>query len=640
MWCLRGVASSSICSSRSGSSSSGSSRSHSNSRSPLDVSSIVTTRQSPRTALQPPWPPAHSSRAAPALLTSSPDSPAAAEPAGFDSSGAAAAAAAAAAAGEMDLSSGDSEPTSPSAHMFGDGDDDVGAEKHVLLVVPTLDTFVCYLSVGEQEFHKADLAELLLDNPTLFRWATCLDSHSPAAELLHWREQQKTLAAAASTVEQLPLGEWKHMLLHLLLRLHQRAHDRRVPRNVRVSILCWHSLSEPLLARLATPAQMSQTSRAAWAFKRQTAQTAWSCLHSSAFHLLHVRPHTRKTAYRGATRPASAKSQSAYSACRVTKSSRFAYRFVSELPSDLPVDALFFPSLMWYSELAPQEHLKCALDKLLRDIGPTGLSASLYPPLLWDDLCEQKQDIYAAFADCMIPCQWIALASLDERHVSSLAEQLWNAATSAPLPAGATQNVFLLKAAWGCAKSGVKQLKPTTQGKEAALLELCKRLTECAQAHHQRIFTMQPYFASLVAKEFRIWCVASDCGFPSNVALHSAPSLRKRWRIASGVQTCFVSGSTLLCAEAVCPYDAVTFAVWEFVEGLFVGAHKAFFDRLLDGGMPGVRIDCFYCEETRRVMLNEITPPQDTMMFTHKHGLPLIKGVMRALADGLFAELA
>jgi len=80
--------------------------------------------------------------------------------------------------------------------------------------------------------------------------------------------------------------------------------------------------------------------------------------------------------------------------------------------------------------------------------------------------------------------------------------------------------------------------------------------------------------------------------------------------------------------------------VWQFVEDLFVQGHKAFFDKLLDEGMPGVRIDCFYCEEERRVMLNEITSPQDTMMFTHKHGLPVMKGVMHALADGLFAELA
>ena len=537
----------------------------------------------------------------------------------------------------------EAEPSSPSAHMFGDDDGEQCAEKHVLLVVSTFDPFVSYLSVGDQEFHKADCAELLLDNPPLFRWAICLDSHSPSRELLHWREQQQNLAAPATAIEHLPLGEFKQMLLHLLLRLHQRALDSRsrVAWKVRVSILCRRSLFQPLLSRLPIPAPPGKRNQAAaWAAMTLAAQAAWSCFHSSSFHRLHVRPNARKTAYRGFTRSSSAKSQSVHSSRHVTKTNRFAYRFVQELPSDLPIDALYLPTLLWFGEMAPPEQLKFALDKLLRDIGHRGLPAGLYPPLQWEVLCEQKQSIYAAFAECMIPCQWIGLQSLQEKDISLLAEQLWDAAISAPVPAGATPNVFMLKGAWGYGKSCVEQLKPITHGREATLLELKKRLTKCAQDSHQRIFTMQPHFASLAAREYRIWCVAADCALPSDVALPSAPSLRKRWRIAAGVQSCFVAGGTLLCAEAVSPYDAVTFAVWQFVEDLFVQGHKAFFDKLLDEGMPGVRIDCFYCEEERRVMLNEITSPQDTMMFTHKHGLPVMKGVMHALADGLFAELA
>jgi hypothetical protein len=285
--------------------------------------------------------------------------------------GAAAAAAAAAGGGasameDRDLESESvSEPSSPSAHMFGSdgegGDGEECANKHVLLVVTTLDHFVSYISVGEQEFHKADLAELLLDNPQLYHWAICLDSHSPSKELLEWRQQQQhnLSAAHAASIDHLPLGEFKQMLLYLLLRLHERATSSESPVawNVRVSILCKRSLFQPLLVRLPTPAQPSKQSQATWASLTQTAQDAWSCFHSCTFHRLHVRPRSRsrKTAYRGATRPSSAKPQPAHCARLVTKSTRFAYRFVQELPSDLPIDALYFPSLMWFGITPPSQ---------------------------------------------------------------------------------------------------------------------------------------------------------------------------------------------------------------------------------------------------------------------------------------------
>jgi len=562
------------------------------------------------------------------------------------------AAAAAAAAGGCQF-----EPSSPSALMFGsdDDDDDERAQKHVLLVCSSFDPFVSYISLGDQAFHKADLAELLLDNPALFRWAVCADSHGPSAELEHWwqrqqkqqqqqqqQQQQHSHVANAEEIDDLPLGEFKHMVLHLLMRLQQRVSD--VSWNVRVSIVCWHSLTEPLRKHLSPPVSMSSSSEAAWAANTQIAARAWSAsgLHSDDFRVLHVRSgtHTRKTAYRGATRTASAKSQAAQSARSATSGDRFAFRFLDKFPANLAIDALYLPNLMWYSELAPQLQLQKALEQLLRDIGHKGRAASLYPPLVWDDLCEQKQLVHAAFADCMIPCTWVSLASPEEQHIGALAEQLWDAATRAPVPAGATQNVFMLKAAWGCCKKCVEQLKPTTQGKAAALAELSKRLTKCARTYHQRCFTMQPHFASLANREFRIWCVAADRVFEPSASVPLALSQRKRWLIASGVQSSFVAGSGSLCAEAVCPYNTPTFAVWQFVEDLFDRAHKAFFDRLLDEGMPGVRIDCFYCEETCRVLINEITSPADTTMFTQRHNLPLIKVVMYGLADGLFAGLA
>ena len=624
--------------------------------------------------------------------------------------------------------SASSAPASPSADVFRapggsscfDGESELHLPtaastprtQHVLLVVTTYDPFASWVSIGEQALNKRGLAELLLDNPTLAEWALCEDSSQSTDQLKQWMESSGrdnslslTAHAAMRAAHQceVPLGEFKHMYLHLLMRLKERAESSGVHFNLRVSIVHWDALKIPLNQLLTRPHDSS--SKAVEPNSSRTAK-AWVPFCSDRFETMHVRPAAASLYRRDPTRAAKASTKPRGSvklaeAPSGRHNSKFAIRFLPDLSAlaGLPVDAVHLPSLMWYSALATQAELKTALGQLLINLGPADTPASLYPPLLWDDLCEQKEKVYEQFHAYMIPCRWRSLdvtssaaaaAAAGPHELSSAAAKLakkMQADVRIP-PAGAVPNSFMLKAAWGYGKTCVHRIDFASADEELQRASLARELNKCAYSYQQRTFTLQPFHQSLTSREYRIWCVAADLlpaacvggaaavssssSSPGPASVRAPPprlppgalSSRKRWRISVGLVSCFVEGAKV-AAEVVSEVDPETCAVWQFVRDLLRGEHRTFFDRLLDAGMPAVRIDCFYSagasaiaaaaaaagvtasgaagpgsDVAPRVLLNEITPPQDTMMFTHAHHLPMMRFIMRALADGLFARLA
>jgi hypothetical protein len=538
-------------------------------------------------------------------------------------------------------------------------DDEGKPLRHVLLLVKAHDPYYEAIEYDDECANRRGLAELLTDNHPLRQWACELNDEAPLA-LGDWLTAQnpQNLSAlneegategATVDVDYLPLQEFKTMTLHMLCRLKKREDAGNATNKLYVTLLQAENFEAELNRWL--PERASRNSS-------RVAPNS-EAFASATFHQLHLRrmePHPHHVSSGADETNAHARATHVDTTQPTTADCQFFYRFAPSLAEAqrydnraVHIDAIHLPSLMWFAHLAPQSELKAALATLQiqLNLSTIGTPVALWPPLEWEALCEQKDKVYRLFKQHMVPCVWRELppAATETEVVECLTASLIGDAIQqqqSPLVPGAKANQYVLKGSWADGRNCVH----TVYWKTAAAMEeqLRAKLTEMRSQFHQCAFTLQPFMSALPQHEYRIWCVASEAPPPCPLPVGAAANLarqRKRWHIVATLHTQTILRK--IAAELSGPFDddPHALACYQFVEELL---RHPLFDQLLDHEMPAVRIDCFVpCAAALgippRVLLNEITVPNDAMMFSHCTNLPLMRAIAYRFADALYAQL-
>jgi hypothetical protein len=551
--------------------------------------------------------------------------------------------------------------------------------RSLLLVVKTHDPFVDTIGYDDAESFKRGIAEMLTDNPRLKSWACALDALSPPSDLEPWIKRVGAEVSerkrSKDCVSGLPLPEFKLLTLQLLRRLKNLVDASEGTWKLYVSILRYDTLVTELGKAMPSKAQECRDQSIAAAAK---GAIHWKAFQSAEWEQLTLRelkpvPEFTRNREDENARLAALPQVSGES----LDDCRFFYRFVPSLDEARKetIHAVYLPSLMWFSDLGHQADLKAGLLRFLES-GCSGggkpaskhrAAATLYPPLLWEALCEQKQDVYARFKQVMISCTWHQfVGGTDPTRAVADAEAF--AAKLLDAVGNPTKGSFMLKGSWADGKSCVKKIDVAVH-KSGVRQFLASKVAELVFSFNQRWFTLQPFSKALMEHECRIWCVASSLFQPRPLAkdaaaadtvAHSAAasasaaaapsasaaaapsasaaaaSPAKCWRIAVALVSLYQSERVAALASG--PYEYAEQQCFGFVEWL-LKAHAPFFDNLLQLGMPALRVDCFYSPEENTVLLNELTVPNDAMMFTHCHNQSLPRLIAESFGDGLFEQL-
>jgi len=289
----------------------------------------------------------------------------------------------------------------------------------------------------------------------------------------------------------------------------------------------------------------------------------------------------------------------------------------------LPVRVVWLTNLMWYGEWAPQAELLASCQELLTAIGHATQSRrlpSLYPPLQWDQLLEQKQQVFARFRSIMLPTVWRLVQGDTEAEDELLAQRLVD--KQAP-------GRYVLKGSWSdCAQAVHTDIVLAGNGKVPEHLLKC--IADLRTRYHQRCVGLQPFVAGFSDNEFRHWCVAMPDA-RGQLRFRVAASVRSIYTRTPGVKV-----QTLSCRNSG-PIQQDAALAADLVEELLRDAkYEAWRRDLLTAGCRAVRIDCGITPD-RRAFLNELTSPTNTSIFAHAHELELTWWLGRRAAESMQA---
>ena len=309
--------------------------------------------------------------------------------------------------------------------------------------------------------------------------------------------------------------------------------------------------------------------------------------------------------------------------------SPLSYRFCTSLAQamqcDLPTRVLFLPSLLWYKQFGTQSDLRSGIHSLLSSIAKhQGSAVHLYPPLRWDDLLEQKDEIYRRFKSVMLPTVWRPLQGFEESQVRQLALRLM---------LEVEPGRYVLKGSYDFASSSILtdiHITAAAQVEQTPPPALLDGIRGLCDQNNQHCFGLQPFVPSLKLREFRTWCVAS------------LSSRQWRFRDLLTVRTSFLNPpeATPLClARLSVPVDAASIACHDLVQSILRDPPFASLrDELIKAGCYAIRIDCGFDDRPGaepRAFVNEFTAPADAVTFCHAHDTELCWAVARIFAHGI-----
>lgn len=515
----------------------------------------------------------------------------------------------------------------------------------ILLIVKRVDPFSVECAYDSELSTTRSIAELLTDNPALLDWCS-RDNKDTESFLRSTKIPDREASLQPHRAEQslrnlhnIPIREFKLMTLHYMLGLHgwvadqhadQRAcrfrdgfditvpHGPR-PRQLRVLLLPQDALNSALEQVL---------SEQYFAWPTPGAGT------TTPFEKLMVRPmdlEAASSSWKDVGREAFVRQMWPFSDHTSVEQAPLIYRVCSSLQDALagcrqggaPIRLLYLPSLMWFAELGSQEKLRGALTIVRQQLAmwggsPVGPLVHLFPPIMWEEKLEQKQEVYPLFADCMLQSHWKRLeAPGGAAELDSLCDALLQ-----PWPP--ISGEYVVKAAWADGKTCVKSvpLKAEDFSYEATVrsarwIDLRRHIEAMHVERGQEWFTLQARSEELRAHEYRIWCLLVPEDFSNRESA-------KNWLVAVTLHSGYLPADRVAAYNAG-PLDQRSSACLVFVNKLLVGE---FFEQLKATGMPAVRVDCFYDSTAKKVYLNELTIPYDAMFLTQDHHV----GVNRFLA--------
>jgi len=309
--------------------------------------------------------------------------------------------------------------------------------------------------------------------------------------------------------------------------------------------------------------------------------------------------------------------------------SPLSYRFCTSLAQamqcDLPTRVLFLPSLLWYKQFGTQSDLRSSIQSLLSSIAKSqGSAVHLYPPLRWDDLLEQKDEIYRRFKSVMLPAVWRPLQGFEESQVRQLALRLMHEVQPGR---------YVLKGSYDFASSSILTdiyITAAAQDEQTPPPELLDGIRGLCDQNNQLCFGLQPFVPSLKLREFRNWCVAS------------LSNGQWQFRHLLTVRTSFLNSpeaSPLCLARLSVPVDAASIACHDLVQSILRDPPFASLrDELIKAGCYAIRIDCGFDDRPGvepRAFINEFTAPADAVTFCHAHDTELSWAVARIFAHGI-----
>jgi hypothetical protein len=157
-----------------------------------------------------------------------------------------------------------------------------------------------------------------------------------------------------------------------------------------------------------------------------------------------------------------------------------------------PPCVVYLPTLFWLLRVCFLDQAGAVLDTMLKEI-----NASLWPPKSWEELVENKDQVFSKFNKYMQPARWASLRSPSCNTVAKLAEDLLYFCRVRG------DGRYFVKASRTCDADCAKRIT-VADGK---CLELLSLLTAWAGGLHQHCFGIQPFVPGFGDFELRTWLV-------------------------------------------------------------------------------------------------------------------------------------
>jgi len=236
------------------------------------------------------------------------------------------------------------------------------------------------------------------------------------------------------------------------------------------------------------------------------------------------------------------------------------------------------------------------------------LGATLWPPTSWEEILENKDQIYTKFNKFMLRARWVKLDAV-QGSVEKLAAGL--------LSFCRLDGEYFIKGSLSCAKTCGTSVK-VVGGRCPELVEILRKWVD---EMHQRCVGIQSFMPGFDRLELRTWLV------PDSVA--------RRWRPALTIKTELLP--TGLSAELYQPLHGAGLRVAQLVDEM-LAEHAPFFEQLRQMGIPALRVDCGYDSASEKAFFNEFAAVE-AWIWSEVHGQDLAAVVGRGLGDSVWAKL-